>query len=427
MSNFMKFPKMVFTSESVTEGHPDKLCDQISDGVLDAILAQDPMARVACETATTTGLVLVAGEISTSAWIDMSAVVRKTIEQVGYISAEYGFDYRTCGVVTSIGKQSPDIDMGVSHSLETKGSVTHLSDDELERVGAGDQGMMIGFACNETPEYMPITISLAHKLVRQLSLVRRNSWSGTGPMAYLRPDGKSQVTVQYEYGKPVRADTIVVSTQHAAYVDQEQIRQDVIEHIIKPVIPAHLLDSATKILVNPTGRFVTGGPMGDAGLTGRKIIVDTYGGMARHGGGAFSGKDPTKVDRSAAYAARHIAKNIVAAGLADRIELQVAYAIGVARPLSLFVETFGTGKVSDEEIIHLINEHFDLRPAAIIQALNLRRPIFQPTAAFGHFGRNDIDAPWEVLDKVPMLRKGVGASVESAAQPAVSREISEID
>jgi len=353
-------------------------------------------------------------------------VVRKTIEQVGYISADYGFDYRTCGVVTSIGKQSPDIDMGVSHSLETKGRVTHLSDDELERIGAGDQGMMIGFACNETPEYMPMTISLAHKLVRQLSLVRRASWSGTGPMAYLRPDGKSQVTVQYEYGKPVRADTIVVSTQHAAYVDQEQIRQDVIEHIIKPVIPAHLLDSATKIFVNPTGRFVTGGPMGDAGLTGRKIIVDTYGGMARHGGGAFSGKDPTKVDRSAAYEARHIAKNIVAAGLADRLELQVAYAIGVARPLSLFVETFGTGKVSDEEIIRLINEHFDLRPAAIIQSLNLRRPIFQPTAAFGHFGRTDIDAPWEALDKVPMLRKGVRASVESTAQPAASKEISEL-
>ena len=426
MSNFMKIPRALFTSESVTEGHPDKLCDQISDGVLDAILAQDPIARVACETATTTGLVLVAGEITTSAWIDMAAVVRKTIEQVGYISADYGFDYRTCGVVTSIGKQSPDIDMGVSHSLEIK-SGAHLSDDQLERIGAGDQGMMIGFACNETPEYMPMTISLAHKLVRQLSLVRRASWSGTGPMAYLRPDGKSQVTVQYKYGKPVRVDTVVVSTQHAAYVDQEQIRQDVIEHIVKPVIPAHLLDRATKIFVNPTGRFVTGGPMGDAGLTGRKIIVDTYGGMARHGGGAFSGKDPTKVDRSAAYAARHIAKNIVAAGLADRLELQVAYAIGIARPLSLFVETFGTAKVSDEEIIRLINEHFDLRPAAIIQSLNLRRPIFQPTAAFGHFGRTDIDAPWEALDKVPMLRKGVGASVESVPQPAASKEISEID
>jgi len=414
MSDFMKNPKSFFTSESVTEGHPDKLCDQISDGVLDAILAQDPMARVACETATTTGLVLVAGEITTSAWIDMPAIVRKTIEQVGYINADYGFDYRTCGVVTSIGKQSPDIDMGVSNSMETK--VAHLSDDELERVGAGDQGMMIGFACNETPEYMPMPISLAHKLTRQLSQVRRRSWGGTGPMVYLRPDGKSQVTVQYEHGRPVRVDTIVISTQHASYIDHEQIRLDVIDHIIKPVIPSHLIDSDTRIYVNPTGRFVTGGPMGDAGLTGRKIIVDTYGGMARHGGGAFSGKDPTKVDRSAAYAARHIAKNIVAAGLADRLELQISYAIGVARPLSLFVDTFGTGKVSDEEIIRLINEHFDLRPAGIIQALNLRRPIYQPTAAFGHFGRTDIDAPWEALDKVPMLRRGVGASFEKSDQ-----------
>jgi len=406
----MKSPKAFFTSESVTEGHPDKLCDQISDGVLDAILAQDPLARVACETATTTGLVLVAGEITTSAWIDMPAVVRKTIEQVGYINADYGFDYRTCGVVTSIGKQSPDIDLGVSRSVEVKSGTTMLTDDELEQIGAGDQGMMIGFACNETPEYMPLTISLAHKLTRQLSQVRRKSWNGTGPMAYLRPDGKSQVTVHYEYGRPVRVDTVVISTQHADYIDQEQIRLDVIEHIIKPIVPAHLLDSSTKYLVNPTGRFVTGGPMGDAGLTGRKIIVDTYGGIARHGGGAFSGKDPTKVDRSAAYAVRHIAKNIVAAGLADRLELQVAYAIGVARPLSIFVETFGTGKVSDEEILRLINEHFDLRPAAIIQALNLRRPIYQPTAAFGHFGRTDIEAPWEALDKVPMLRKGVGAT-----------------
>ena len=411
----MNSSKAFFTSESVTEGHPDKLCDQISDGVLDAILAQDPVARVACETATTTGLILVAGEITTSAWVDIPAVVRKTIEQVGYITADYGFDYRTCGVVTSIGKQSPDIDMGVSRSAEITTGVV-LSHDELERIGAGDQGMMIGFACNETPEYMPLTISLAHKLVRQLSQVRRHSWGGSGPMAYLRPDGKSQVTVQYEYGRPVRVDTVVISTQHAEYVDQEQIRQDVIEYIIKPVIPTHLLDHTTKIFVNPTGRFVTGGPMGDAGLTGRKIIVDTYGGMARHGGGAFSGKDPTKVDRSAAYAARYIAKNIVAAGLADRLELQVAYAIGVARPLSLFVETFGTGKVSGEEIIRLINEHFDLRPAAIIQTLDLRRPIYQPTAAFGHFGRTDIDASWENLNKVPMLRKGVGANLEVSSE-----------
>src|SRR5256886_3126271 len=290
----MKSPKAFFTSESVTEGHPDKLCDQISDAVLDAILVQDPKSRVACETATTTGLVLVAGEITTSAWIDMAAVVRKTIEQVGYINADYGFDYRTCGVVTSIGKQSPDIDLGVSNSLETKGSVMHLSDDELEHIGAGDQGMMIGFACNETAEYMPLPISLAHKLTRQLSQVRRRSWGGNGPMTYLRPDGKSQVTVQYEYGRPVRVDTVVISTQHAEYIDQQQIRQDVIEHIIKPVIPAHLLDQNTKIFVNPTGRFVTGGPMGDAGLTGRKIIVDTYGGMARHGGGGFWRQKPTK-------------------------------------------------------------------------------------------------------------------------------------
>ncbi len=415
MSNFMSNPRTFFTSESVTEGHPDKLCDQISDGVLDAILAQDSQARVACETATTTGLVLVAGEITTSAWVDIPAVVRKTVEQIGYTSAEYGFDYHTCGVVTAIGQQSPDIDQGVSHSLESRDgansptSPTLLTDDELERIGAGDQGMMIGFACNETPEFMPTPISLAHRLTRK-------SWAGSGPMAYLRPDGKSQVTVQYEFGKPVRVDAVVISTQHADYVDQAQIRQDVIEHIIKPVIPEHLIDEQMKIFVNPTGRFVTGGPMGDAGLTGRKIIVDTYGGMARHGGGAFSGKDPTKVDRSAAYAVRHIAKNVVAAGLAERIEIQVSYAIGVARPLSLFVDTFGTGQVSDEEIIRLINEHFDLRPAGIIQALNLRRPIYQPTAAFGHFGRTDIELPWEQLDKVPMLRRGVGAGVQDSNQ-----------
>ncbi len=414
MTSFMNSSKTFFTSESVTEGHPDKLCDQISDAILDAIITQDPLARVACETATTTGLVLVAGEITTSAWVDIPAVARQTIEQVGYINADYGFDHRTCGVVTSIGKQSPDIDMGVSRSLEAKDGPVILTDDELEQIGAGDQGMMIGFACNETPEYMPLPISLAHKLTRQLSQVRRRSWSGSGPMTYLRPDGKSQVTVQYEHGRPVRVDTVVISTQHAEYVDREQIRGDVIEHIIKPVVPEHLLDKSTKIFVNPTGRFVTGGPMGDAGLTGRKIIVDTYGGMARHGGGAFSGKDPTKVDRSAAYAARYIAKNLVAAGLADRLELQISYAIGVARPLSLFVETFGTGHVSEEEIVRLINEHFDLRPAGIIQELNLRRPIYQPTAAFGHFGRTDIDAPWEALDKVPMLHKGVGANVESS-------------
>src|SRR5881275_723148 len=403
----MKSAKAVFTSESVTEGHLDKLCDQISDGVLDAILAQDPLARVACETATTTGLVLVAGEITTSAWIDMSAVVRKTIEQVGYINADYGFDYRTCGVVTSIGKQSPDIDLGVSRSVEVKSGTTMLTDDELEQIGAGDQGMMIGFACNETPEYMPLTISLAHKLTRQLSQVRRKSWNGTGPMAYLRPDGKSQVTVQYEYGRPVRVDTVVISTQHADYIDQEQIRQDVIEHIIKPIIPAQLLDSSTKIFVNPTGRFVTGGPMGDAGLTGRKIIVDTYGGMARHGGGAFSGKDPTKVDRSAAYAARHIAKNIVAAGLAERAEVQVAYAIGVAHPVWVMVETFGTEKIGRAKILELISQHFDLRPGAFRHELNLHRPIYQKTAAYGHFGREDLDFTWEGIDRVEALKAAV--------------------
>jgi S-adenosylmethionine synthetase len=409
----MSDPRSFFTSESVTEGHPDKLCDQISDGVLDALLADDPLARVACEAATTTGLVLVAGEITTTAWADIPEIVRKTIKNVGYVDARYGFDYRTCGVATSIGKQSPDIDRGVSASLEYRERVASgtLTDTELDAIGAGDQGMMIGFACNETDVLMPAPIHFAHRLTRQLSEVRRASWAGQGPMEYLRPDGKSQVTIQYEHGKPVRVDTVVISTQHAEDASQEQIRADVLEHIIKPVLPAEMLDSKTKYFVNPTGRFAIGGPMGDAGLTGRKIIVDTYGGMARHGGGAFSGKDPTKVDRSAAYAARYVAKNIVAAGLADRFELQIAYAIGVARPLSLFVETFGTGKVSDEALIQLINDHFDLRPAGIIQTLNLRRPIFQPTAAFGHFGRTDIDAPWEQLDKVDALRRAVGETV----------------
>ncbi len=416
-TSFMSDPKSFFTSESVTEGHPDKLCDQISDGVLDALLTEDPLARVACETATTTGLVLVAGEITTTAWADIPEIVRNTIKQIGYVDARYGFDYRTCGVVTSIGKQSPDIDRGVSASVEYRDRLASgtLSETELDAIGAGDQGMMIGFACNETPEYMPATISFAHKLTRKLSEARRASWAGNGPMEYLRPDGKSQVTIQYEHGRPVRVDTVVISTQHAEDVSQEQIRADVIEHIIKPAIPAEMLDAQTKYFVNPTGRFVIGGPMGDAGLTGRKIIVDTYGGMARHGGGAFSGKDPTKVDRSAAYAARYVAKNVVAAGLADRFELQIAYAIGVARPLSLFVETFGTGKVSDETLIDLIREHFDLRPAGIIQTLNLRRPIYQPTAAFGHFGRTDVDLPWERLDKVDALRRAVGLAV---TQPA---------
>ncbi len=407
----MTSPKTFFTSESVTEGHPDKLCDQISDAVLDNLIAQDETARVACETATTTGLILVCGEITTTAWADIPAIVRQTIERIGYTDARYGFDYRTCGVTTSIGKQSPDIDMGVSRSKEYKERLSSgsLTDDELEAIGAGDQGMMIGFACNETPELMPMPISLAHKITRQLATVRRLSVDGNGPMPYLRPDGKSQVTVQYEFGKPVRVDTIVVSAQHAPEVAQQQIEADVIEHIIKPVIPPELLDNKTIYHVNPTGRFVIGGPMGDAGLTGRKIIVDTYGGMARHGGGAFSGKDPTKVDRSAAYAVRHVAKNIVAAGLADRCEIQVAYAIGIARPLSIFVETFGTGKVDNDTLVKLIREHFDLRPMGIIQSLKLRRPIYQATAAYGHFGRTDIDAPWERLDKVEDLKRAVGA------------------
>jgi S-adenosylmethionine synthetase len=417
MSNsFMTNPSTFFTSESVTEGHPDKLCDQISDGVLDALLRDDPLARVACEAATTTGLILVAGEITTTAWADIPEIVRNTIKQVGYIDARYGFDYHSCGVVTSIGKQSPDIDRGVSSSMEyrERTAAGALSDTELDAIGAGDQGMMIGFACNETPELMPAPISLAHKLTRQLSITRRAAWEKDGPMSYLRPDGKSQVTVQYEHGKPVRVDTVVISTQHAAEVTQEQIRDDVLEYIIKPVLPEQMLDEQTKYYVNPTGRFVVGGPMGDAGLTGRKIIVDTYGGMARHGGGAFSGKDCTKVDRSGAYAARYVAKNVVAAGLADRFEIQISYAIGVARPLSIFVETFGTGKVSDETLIQLIQEHFDLRPAGIIQAFDLRRPIFQPTASFGHFGRTDIEAPWEQTDKVELLQSAVGSGSTAA-------------
>src|SRR5881392_4117528 len=350
----MDNPKSFFTSESVTEGHPDKLCDQISDAILDAILTQDPMARVACETATTTGLVLIAGEITTSAWIDMPAVVRKTIEQVGYISADYGFDYRTCGVVTSIGKQSPDIDMGVTRSLESKNEHVILSEDELEHIGAGDQGMMIGFACNETPELMPMPISLAHKLTMRLSQVRKN-----GKLPYLRPDGKSQVTVEYDANKkPVRVDAVVVSTQHAETIGNDELRADILKHVIQAVIPADLLDADTKYHINPTGRFVIGGPMGDTGLTGRKIIVDTYGGMGRHGGGAFSGKDPTKVDRSAAYMARYIAKNIVAANLADRCEVQLAYAIGVAEPVSIMIDTHGTSDIDEETLVRAVRKTF---------------------------------------------------------------------
>ncbi|CDG36765.1 MAG TPA: methionine adenosyltransferase [Acetivibrio thermocellus] len=390
--------RKLFTSESVTEGHPDKICDQISDAVLDAIFSQDPMARVACETAVTTGLVLVTGEITTNCYVDIPKIARSTIREIGYDRAKYGFDCDTCAVLTSIDEQSPDIAMGVNKALEAK--TGEMSDEEIEAIGAGDQGMMFGFACDETPELMPMPISLAHKLAMRLSQVRKN-----GTLNYLRPDGKSQVTVEYDGDKPVRVDTVLISTQHGPEVDYDTIKRDVIEHVIKPVIPAELLDSKTKYLVNPTGRFVIGGPQGDSGLTGRKIIVDTYGGYARHGGGAFSGKDPTKVDRSAAYAARYVAKNIVAAGLARKCEVQLAYAIGVARPVSVRVDTFGTGIIPEEKIESLVNKYFDLRPAGIIKTLDLRRPIYKQTAAYGHFGRTDIDLPWERTDKAEELRK----------------------
>jgi S-adenosylmethionine synthetase len=394
--------KHLFTSESVTEGHPDKICDQISDAVLDAFLENDPNARVACEVSVATGLVLVIGEISTkSEYVDIPALVRKTLKEIGYTRAKYGFDSDTCAVLTSLNEQSADIAQGVNAALEHRDPAS--MDKETANIGAGDQGLMFGFATNETPELMPLPIALSHRLARRLSEVRKD-----GTLAYLRPDGKTQVTIEYVDGKPKRVDTIVVSTQHAEEVTLEQIQRDIKEHVILPVVPAELLDEETKYFINPTGRFVIGGPQGDAGLTGRKIIVDTYGGYARHGGGAFSGKDPTKVDRSAAYAARYVAKNLVAAGLADKVEIQLAYAIGVASPVSVNVDTYGTGKVSEEKLVELVREHFDLRPAGIISMLDLRRPIYRQTAAYGHFGRTDLDLPWERVDKADELRKHAG-------------------
>ena len=387
------------TSESVTEGHPDKICDQISDAVLDALLAQDPMSRVACETAVTTGLVLVMGEITTKAQIDIQTIVRETIREIGYDRAKYGFDCDTCGVIVALDKQSTDIAMGVDKALEAKEN--HMSDEEIEAIGAGDQGMMFGYATNETPELMPYPISLAHKLARKLTEVRKN-----GTLPYLRPDGKTQVSVEYdENGKPCRLEAVVLSTQHDENVSQEQIHADIKKYVFDPVLPQDMIDDETKFFINPTGRFVIGGPNGDSGVTGRKIIVDTYGGYARHGGGAFSGKDCTKVDRSAAYAARYVAKNIVAAGLAEKCEIQLSYAIGVARPTSIMVDTFGTGKLADDKLVEIIRENFDLRPAGIIKMLDLRRPIYKQTAAYGHFGRTDIDLPWEKTDKVDDLKK----------------------
>ncbi len=400
-TTFMTSPRYFFTSESVSEGHPDKMCDQISDAVLDAILSGDANARVACEVATTTGLVVVIGEITTDTYVDIEKLVRETVRGIGYTRGKYGFDADTCGVIVSIKEQSSDIAQGVDKALEAREGT--MTEREIEATGAGDQGMMIGFACDETPELMPLTISLAHKLTRKLATARKS-----GQLTWLRPDAKSQVTVEYAYGKPKRIDTVVISTQHAPDISQEDIRAQVIEHIIKSTVPGELLDANTRIFVNPTGRFVTGGPLGDAGLTGRKIIVDTYGGVARHGGGAFSGKDPTKVDRSAAYMARYIAKNVVAAGLATRFEVQVSYAIGVAQPTSLAVETFGTGIVPDDVIESLIRKHFDMRPAAIIRDLNLRRPIYKQVAAYGHFGRDDLDVPWERTDKADILRRDAG-------------------
>ena len=400
-NTFMNTAHYLFTSESVTEGHPDKICDQISDAILDACIGQDPYSRVACEVATKTGFVLVLGEITTQAQINFDEIVREAILDIGYDDSAKGFDGNSCGVIVAVSKQSGDIAMGVNQALEAKSG--EMTEAEIEAIGAGDQGMMFGYACNETPELIPMPIYLAHKLVRRLSEVRKN-----GTLPWLRPDGKSQVTVEYNYGQPSRVHTVLVSTQHAPEISQEEVRDAVIQHVILPVLPPEMVDDDLIIYVNPTGRFVIGGPQGDAGLTGRKIIVDTYGGMGRHGGGCFSGKDPTKVDRSAAYAARWVAKNIVAAGLADRCEIQVAYAIGIAHPLSINVETFGTGHISDDEIAALIKEVFDLRPGAIIRDLDLRRPIFQQTAAYGHFGRDDLDLPWERTDKAELLREVAG-------------------
>ncbi|MEE0397176.1 MAG: methionine adenosyltransferase [Lachnospiraceae bacterium] len=399
----MEQEKLLFTSESVTEGHPDKMCDAISDAILDALMEQDPMSRVACETASCTGFVLVTGEITTEAYVDIQKIVRETVKEIGYDKSEYGFDGNTCAVMVAIDEQSPDIAMGVDKSLEAKKEAVenNMSEEELDAIGAGDQGMMFGYATNETEEYMPYPIYLAHKLTRQLTKVRKD-----GTLPYLRPDGKSQVSVQYdEAGKPIRLEAVVLSTQHDPDVTQEQIHEDIKKYVFDPILPEEMLDEDTKYFINPTGRFVIGGPHGDAGLTGRKIIVDTYGGYARHGGGAFSGKDCTKVDRSAAYASRYVAKNIVAAGLADKCEIQLSYAIGVAHPTSIRVDTFGTGKLSNAKLVEIIRDNFDLRPAGIIKMLDLRRPIYKQTAAYGHFGRNDLDLPWEKLDKVDDLKK----------------------